>query len=106
MLQSQNNKFADVELSALHDELCLDKLELSEVERQKLFSVISSYRDVFSLHSYDIGQTELVEHSIESADSLPIRQHPRRLSEPQKQKFIRRASSNRRPTTTACKSVS
>ncbi|CAK8694208.1 unnamed protein product [Clavelina lepadiformis] len=86
ILPITENKFADVELSALHDELCLDKLELSEVERQKLFSVISSYRDVISLHPYDIGQTELVEHSIETGDSLPIRQHPRRLSEPQKQK--------------------
>ncbi|CAK8696615.1 unnamed protein product [Clavelina lepadiformis] len=62
----------NVELCALHDELCLEKLELSEFECQKLFSIISSYRDVFSLHPYDIGQTEQVEHSIETGDSLLI----------------------------------
>ena len=37
------------------------------------------YQDVFSKNEFDLGQTHLVEHCIDTGDAKPISQPPRRV---------------------------
>ena len=59
--------------------LDVDASDLNPAGKEKLRSLISEYQDIFSRHSGDIGRTHLVEHRIDTGDSAPIRQRPRRV---------------------------
>ncbi len=52
---------------------------LNDLEQQKLTQFLTSYADVFSKSDTDIGQTDLVEHAIDTGDAPPVRQRPRRF---------------------------
>ena len=49
---------------------------LSELDREKLLQTLLSFPDVFQS---SLGHTTVVEHRIDTGDSTPIRQYPRRL---------------------------
>lgn len=52
---------------------------LNNFERQKLAQFLTSYADVFSKSDSDIGQTDIVQHTIDTGDAPPVRQRPRRF---------------------------
>ncbi len=53
---------------------------LTKHEREELTAAIYEYRDVFSSGPTDMGQTDLVTHSIDTGENRPIRLPPRRLT--------------------------
>lgn len=48
--------------------------DLTDEEHAKLQSVIVDYADVFALDPSELGMTDIVQHSIDTGDSPPIRQ--------------------------------
>ncbi|KAL5480079.1 hypothetical protein EMCRGX_G023701 [Ephydatia muelleri] len=57
---------------------------LSNSEKELLFVLLMEYADVFSFHS-DLGRTNLTKHHIDTGDSQPIHQLPRRVSPARRQ---------------------
>ena len=53
---------------------CLDQLQRNEVA-----VLLTEFSDVFASSTDDLGRTSLVKHTINTGDSKPIRQNPRRL---------------------------
>ena len=51
---------------------------LSNAEKELLFALLSEY--VFSFHPDDLGRTDLIKYHIDTGDSQPIHQLPRRVS--------------------------
>ena len=57
------------------------KLEhLEESQRKKMMDLINAYPDVFAKGPLDIGETDVMKFQINTGDSQPIRQNPRRKS--------------------------
>jgi len=52
----------------------------SAEESKAIASLLNHYESAFSRGEYDLGRTDLVEHEIDTGDSPPIRQRPRRLA--------------------------
>ena len=52
---------------------------LSSGEKHKLSQLLVRYQDVFMTSDGNLGQTDLVEHEIETGDQSPIKIPPRRL---------------------------
>ena len=52
---------------------------LSPSEREQLHSLLYDYSNLFSQGPQDLGQTDLVEHHIDTENARPLRQAPRRL---------------------------
>ena len=52
--------------------------ELTEEQRQRTVTLLSDYEHVFSQNEFDVGQTHLVEHTIDTGTHRPIRQPLRR----------------------------
>ena len=54
---------------------------VNEEEKQQLKSLLNNYADVFSASKFDLGETNLVVHTIDTQDARPFRQqlrnHPR-----------------------------
>ena len=61
----------------------LEKLpaEITSDQRRKIVGLLQEYDDIYSKGTYDMGRTNLVEHSIDTGSNRPIRQalrrHPR-----------------------------
>ncbi len=53
--------------------------DITPWEREELAAAIYEYRGVFSSGPEDMGQTDLVTHSIDSGENRPIHLPPRRL---------------------------
>ncbi|KAK3728413.1 hypothetical protein QZH41_020432 [Actinostola sp. cb2023] len=53
--------------------------ELSNAQREKLSALLIEYADIFACSSGDLGRTNLVEHRINTGDTIPIKQPARRL---------------------------
>ncbi|KAK3745246.1 hypothetical protein QZH41_001863 [Actinostola sp. cb2023] len=53
--------------------------ELSNAQREKLSALLIDYADIFACSSGDLGRTNLVEHRINTGDTIPIKQPARRL---------------------------
>jgi len=51
---------------------------LSSDERSKLSQLVQSYSDVFSTGEYDLGQTDLARHTIDTGSERPVKQALRR----------------------------
>ena len=58
----------------------LSQAALTDEQRQKLEALLLTYSDVFSAHDQDYGRTNLVQHSINTADARPIKQRAYRTS--------------------------
>ena len=52
-----------------------------------LAELLRSYADVFSSGDFDLGRTGLVKHHINTGDSLPIKQPPRRIAPAKRQEM-------------------
>ena len=52
---------------------------VTESQKEQLFLMFSNYSDVFCLHPNDMGHTTEVKHHIDTGDSPPIHQPPRRI---------------------------
>ncbi len=50
--------------------------DITTREREELASAIYEYRDVFSSGTEDMGQTDFVTHTIDTAEHRPIRLPP------------------------------
>lgn len=59
--------------------LDIDGSDLSNDGKKELRSIVSEYSDIFSQHAGDIGDTDLVEHHIDTVEATPIKQRPRRI---------------------------
>ncbi|CAG2203683.1 unnamed protein product [Mytilus edulis] len=53
--------------------------ELNEQQQIEFKNLLIKHKDSFSKSSADIGRTDLVDHTINTGDALPIRQRPRRI---------------------------
>ena len=63
----------------ISEALSLERSELSEAESEQLRSLVMEYADQFALNPFELGQTRVVEHTIDTGDQPPIRQPPRRV---------------------------
>ncbi|KAI2646047.1 Retrovirus-related Pol polyprotein [Labeo rohita] len=53
--------------------------DLEGPQKQKLWTVLERHHAVFATSAHDVGQTQLVQHCIDTGNAHPIRQRPRRL---------------------------
>ncbi|KAK3882385.1 hypothetical protein Pcinc_013251 [Petrolisthes cinctipes] len=53
---------------------------LTEEEAKKMRKVLVQYADVFSQGDMDLGRTALVKHSVNTGNSSPVKQAPRRVA--------------------------
>ena len=51
----------------------------SEPEIKKIASILDEFKDVFSKDDDDLGTTNIMEHSIHTGSSKPLKQPPRRV---------------------------
>ena len=63
----------------LQAELKLTSLELSPGDFSQLSSLVAEFAELFALDSSELGRTSLVTNRIDTGDSPPIKQAPRRL---------------------------
>ena len=61
---------------------------LTDPQRSKLFSTLLYYEDVFAAKDSDLGCTSQLQHHIDTGNSVPVRQPPRRMS-PYQQEEVR-----------------
>ena len=52
--------------------------ELSDAQRRSVRILLSCYTDIFSRDDFDVGRTNLVEHTIDTGNHRPVRQQLRR----------------------------
>ena len=50
-----------------------------------MHEIIKKHKKTFSLLKTDLGRTEVIKHSIDTGNAMPVRQQPRRMSTKQKQ---------------------
>ena len=60
---------------------------LTESQQKQLQQLINEYRDVFTLSPEELGRTNWVQHTIDTGDASPIRMHPYRVPETQKERI-------------------
>ena len=53
--------------------------DLDGKQQEQLWQLLIEFRDCFSCDEEELGQTSLVQHTIDTGDAVPIRQRPRRL---------------------------
>lgn len=63
----------------LHDNFLSSSSKKSKEERQEIKEVLLDFQDVFSVDDNDLGCTHLANHAIDTGDSRPIKQCPRRV---------------------------
>ena len=71
-------EFSAERLEQLRDSLKLDP-QLTEEQVQQMRDLVLEFADVFALDSTELGSTDLVTHHIDTGDSRPIKQPPRRI---------------------------
>ena len=76
----------------LRDLLERSKEHLTESQGQQVAGLLSKYPDVFTKDNMDMGQTDLVKHSIHTGETPPIRQPFRRLPVVQQQEADRQVT--------------
>ena len=52
---------------------------LSSREREQLQNLVLEFADIFALDQSELSSTDLVTHVIDTGDTVPIKQHPRRI---------------------------
>ena len=66
-------------MKRLNCDLQLDSITLTPTEHSQLSSLVVEFSDLFVLDNSELGKTSLVSHRIDTGDSPPIKQPPRRL---------------------------
>ena len=51
----------------------------SEEQKRKIHNLLLDHQNVFAKDEFDIGRTNLVEHTIDTGNSRPVKQPPRRM---------------------------
>ena len=64
---------------ALLNTLDLGPATLEDEEREKLKELVLEYAQLFALNPSELGFTDVVQHTIDTGDSRPLRQLPRRI---------------------------
>ena len=59
--------------------LAVEELEVKEDEKMQPSDLIEDYEDIFALHPWELGHTNVVQHTINTGDSAPLRQPARRI---------------------------
>ena len=67
------------ELNLLLQQLDINRQELSDAQYSSVVELIRDFEDIFSRDEFDIGRSHLVQHNIETGDTPPIKQAPRRI---------------------------
>ena len=75
----QEERDREERLSALMQALSLDKVELPREESDRLQELVLKFAGLFALDNSELGQTSIVTHIIDTGDSPPVRQLPRRI---------------------------
>ncbi|KAK3087903.1 hypothetical protein FSP39_012309 [Pinctada imbricata] len=73
---SDNDQRVPPHLQSLYDE---SESTLTNEEKKKLENLLTKHSETFSKHENDIGLTNVVYHKIDTGDSRPIKQPPRRV---------------------------
>ncbi|KAK4309250.1 hypothetical protein Pmani_007956 [Petrolisthes manimaculis] len=78
----ENEKSADVGLLPEHlwDLAKRSTSCLTEEQAKKTLKALAQYADVFSRGDMDLGRTALVKHSVNTGNSSPVKQAPRRVA--------------------------
>ena len=71
-----NNEILPQHLQALYENSITS---LSNSEKQEYRTFLLTYQDVFSKDEWDLGQTNLAEHEIDTGSHKPVKQPPRRV---------------------------
>ena len=66
-------------MEKLLDALSLDTINLPPERKSELLSLLNDFPYLFALDPTELGRTSLVTHRIDTGDSVPIRQQPRRV---------------------------
>jgi len=66
---------ADDILESVFEKLPVD---VTSDQRQRVADLLSEYDDLFSIGTFDMGRTNLVEHTIDTGSNRPIRESLRR----------------------------
>ena len=64
---------------ALLNTLDLGPAKLEDEERRRLRELVLEYAQLFALNPSELGFTDVVQHTINTGDSRPLRQQPRRI---------------------------
>jgi transposase InsO family protein len=75
--ENVNQEEVPTHLKELFDQTC-DREKLNDEMRAKLKALLAKYGTLFAKNNLDLGRTSIVEHDIDTGDSPPIRQPPRR----------------------------
>ena len=54
-----------------------ERPKLTPEQREKIRSLLMEYEDVFALDPSELGSTDVIQHEVDTGDSLPIKQPPR-----------------------------
>ena len=60
-----------------------DSSALDSSENSQFNSLLESFEDIFASSSLDLGHTSVVQHEIDTGNSMPIKQAPYRVSQKQ-----------------------
>jgi hypothetical protein len=74
-------------LESLLKKLEIDELQLDSGQKEMVIEMIGKYQHAFSMGDFDLGQTTVLQHKIDTGDAIPIKQRPRRVP-PYQQKFV------------------
>ena len=66
--------------------------EIQSAEKEELSQLLDEFEDVFSRGEYDLGSTDVVEHTIDTADHKPIRKPLQRHPLPHHQAITKQTS--------------
>ena len=73
------DKQSTSKMQEMYAALKLDNTTLSPEQKNRFFSLISEYQDIFARDNSDLGMTDLIEHEIDTGSTKPIKQAPRRV---------------------------
>ena len=65
-------------------ELKIELISVWDAIRPQLVSVLARRLDAFAVDDDHVGQTSLIEHRIETGNSIPVRQRPRPVPYPRR----------------------
>ena len=54
-------------------------VNLSDSQQQQLYTLLLRYSDIFATKDSNLGRATMLQHTIKTGDSPPIRQHSRRI---------------------------
>ena len=64
-------------LKEMYEKGCV---HLSAKQKEEVKELLVEFQDVFSKNNYDLGKTHLLQHEVDTGDSRPTKQNPRRQS--------------------------